>query len=307
MTNLELWTCADQGVTRAEIDALGATGWHNWGSWKTVPSGPGRVPLVSLKLDKLPILGTVSSGLVMLGNEPQMPPPDGDGYTNAARDAGVRARLLASDLVFETTAILGNFFCADQSKQAGTCYDGTVQTIDAGPAYWAAYHSGYYPTTSTWPKAVGWGIHYYTRGATFDVNRLIAILGEYHAWCNGDVYLTELGVEPWGFDTQACMGFMEQLVMWAVGKPWMRAICWCQWPTRYADSGLYKNGSLTPLGVYWRDLGERIKGLTPVVDPPPGPTSSQWERVSQNTFTSIQSNGGGSDLFRITVEREVRP
>jgi len=303
MSNLELWTCADKGVSVAEVDALGVSRWHNWGSFRSIPSGPGRVPLVSLRLDAVPILDTGPGDLVMIGNEPQMPPPDGDGYTGDPLEAGIKAGILAHYIDHELVLIPGNFFCSDMSKMAGTCYTGDVETNDAGPDYWEAYYRKFITART---DGCAWGIHYYTRGATFDVNRLIAILGEYHAWCNGDVYLTELGVEPWGFDTQACMGFMEQLVMWAVGKPWMRAICWCQWPTRYADSGLYKNGSLTPLGVYWRDLGERIKGLTPVVDPPPGPTSSQWERVSQNTFTSIQSNGGGSDLFRITVEREVR-
>jgi len=303
MSNLELWTCAHNGVTQAEVDALGVARWHNWGSFRSIPGGPGRVPLVSLRLDAVPILDTGPGDLVMFGNEPQMPPPDGDGFTSGPHKAGYQAGWLGSRVGGQI--IVGNFFCADESKMAGTCYDGAAQTANAGPEYWEAYRGGLFSEAWSMDFQESWGIHYYTRTNTFDAQRCIGILEEYHEWCQGDVYLTELGVEPWGFDVVACMGFMDQLVMWAVGKPWMRAICWSQWPTRHSDSGLWQNDHLTPLGIYWRDLGERIKGLGPVVDPPE-PGASQWELVSQYPFESIQSDGQASDTFRVTIEREVR-
>jgi len=308
---VELWTCAHGGMSKAVVEALGLDGWHNWGWWPAVPQDGERcVPLASLRWNELPS-NWPESLMAMIGNEPTNPTKDGDGYLGRARAAGYHAGGLAQLVGMESgqdadhlpLTIAGNFWAGDLSKQPGTCYDGTPETRDAGPEYWNEYFTGW---QSNYPDFDAWGIHYYTRSkpANFDLARCISILEEYHAWHGGDVYLTELGVEEYRFDVDACCDFLDKLVNWAMTKPWMRAICWCQWPEMGSDARLalpdWRGPNLTPLGRHYRDLGRMIRATEPVE--PPEPSEPHLETVELMSDSSWILDGYQYDV-RVTRRR----
>ncbi len=320
---LELWTCAHGGLIQQEVDVLELDRWHNWGSWQGVPPGPGRIPLASLRLNELPSNWPKGAGLVMVGNEPQNPGRDGDGYLGRARAAGYHAANLGQLIAMESgqdgdhfpLLVAGNFWAGDLTRQRGTCYDGTPQTKDAGIEYWNEYFTGWHSNYSDFDA---WGIHYYTRGKppVFDADRCIRILQEYHDWHGGDVYLTELGMEAYRFakdddehesDLAACKAFLDKLIHWAMTKPWMRAICWCQWPHRGSDARLVTDDwrrELTPLGRHYRDLGRFIRAseTPPATDPPDEEDKPvTWELLSRHEFEVPPTD----ELYRVTVERRL--
>ena len=297
---MQLWVCAHGGVSYAELRALEMANqdvWgHNWGSPNGQPAGV--VPLLSLR-KAAPSTWPWASALALYGNEPQMPGPDGDGYTFRAFDAGRMAGELMGTMPVGKTAIVGNFFCADVSKVAGTCYDGKPPTSDAGPLYWSEYMDSLERVINPVKlEDVGKGIHYYTRSETFDAKRCIGILEEYHADWGGPVYLTELGVEPYRFGLAKCIEFLDELVDWALTKPWMAAICWSEWPDYGSDARLWRNGQVTPLGEFYRSLAQEVRAQA-LPEPEAQEITTGWERVATAEFMV------GDVRYQSIVRREV--
>jgi len=247
--------CAHEGATPQELEALKPDLYHNWGSGHILPAGPGRVLLYPLSATQPPI-GVYGAKRLLFSNEPNNPDlKAGDGYYRRPRAAGRKA----ASLYLEThpdLAVFGNFFAGDWESPSypGSCYDGTRDTIEAGPRYWDVFRDGC-ASMNMLPQV--YGIHYIWREEPmpdFDPHRVIDLLVEFHDWAGTDVWLTELGCNVYRFNIKALKLCLTTLLAWAETAPWLKAIFWSEFPSRYSDSGLWRPSGITDLGKHWLKL-----------------------------------------------------
>ena len=80
--------------------------------------------------------------------------------------------------------------------------------------------------------------------------------------------------------------YIDALLDWSADKPWLKAICLAQWPTRNHTTTLWKNdwtvwpGRLMPLGMTVRNMWANARADT-TPEPEPEPEGeNEWQTLS---------------------------
>ena len=269
-----LGSCAVGGMGQAEIDALGLDFHHNWGAGRMNPEAK-RIRFTSLHSNG----DQTGSGPWIVGNEPNV--DAGNGQTDAIPNDPERAGRKAAELVKRLgiqQPIIGNTL---ETESLSSFAYLTVYL----PAFWGAM--GGYPAI----EDAALGMHWYVRNFPSAPEVLFAALERRHQQFELPVYITEMGIDmPNPPDWSEWSEYIDALLDWSADKPWFKAVCLAQWPTRNHTTTLWKNdwtvwpGRLTPLGMTVRDMWRDARADT-TPDPEPEPEGeNEWIHMATTTW-----------------------
>ena len=277
-----LGSCAVGGMGQAEIDALELDFDHNWGAGRVNPEAK-RWRFTSLHGNG----DQTGSGPWIIGNEPNVGGAGRD--TDAMQNEPITAGRKAADLVWRLGVkqpIIGNLLDRDtwvfQRDYLRQYLDGYMDRMhDLGAPYTI--------TPAKLNHAIG--VHWYLTLGSLDVSFLTARLESYRVEAGRDIYITEMGIDmdnpP---DWTEWSEYIDALLDWSADKPWFKAICLAQWPTRNHTTTLWKNdytvwpGRLTPLGMTVRNMWADARADT-TPDPEPEPEGeNEWIHMTTTTW-----------------------
>lgn len=263
---MEWGICAHGGVSRQEADALGATLWHNWGTSSGSPQGAGHVGFVSLRGN----LSDIGPRYQIIGNEPENADQDN---VQDPEQAGTLAGVLVNKLYSispQTTPVVLNTLRADLVWQAAY-----VKALQAATR-----------------RDFTIGLHVYGAYRP-DPLRIIDAAEDAYVLHERPVLITECGVLSWSWDEPWDREFFLKLAQWQATYTYIRGLIWAQWPTRWAASGLYREGKLTELGQLYR----AATLWKPEPNEPPVVSGDKWETLKVCTWPM------DGYIYQATVER----